>query len=205
MASRFLCHRLRQILAHRSLQIIWACTVWSTLCVSSRRVSNIHTSYGRWIVAVNDYNGVGPSLEILEHLNYENSSVVCSNYHTWKIWGYIESLICYFFISVEETVLIASKVVFGNKWIYVQHAVQIFGRIWPLSRSKDIYLIHVCWNFCHGDKLTIPREHLAQQSFKRPCHHALNFIMNMFRWEISIKQAFIFRIIKRESIWIFLS
>ena len=78
-------------------------------------------------MTVNHNHRIGPALNVLKKLNYENAAVVGADHHTRKIRGHIESLICDLFVAVEKAVLVSCEVRFGDILIKIENAVRVFS------------------------------------------------------------------------------
>jgi hypothetical protein len=76
-------------------------------------------------MTVYHHDWIRSPFDILEQLNYENPSVVCSYNHAREIRGHVKRLICNFFILIEEAMLMSRKVVFRNELIQIQNAIWV--------------------------------------------------------------------------------
>ena len=79
------------------------------------------------MVAVQNYNRIRASLDILKDLNDEYSSIVCSDHDTWEIGRNIEGLIGDFLVGVEEAMLPACKIIFDDERANIEHGKGFFG------------------------------------------------------------------------------
>lgn len=96
------------------------------------RISDVKASDGRCVVAVNHDYGICSSFDVLEQLDNKNSAITCAKNHAGKVRRCVKGLIGDFLITIEETVLMSTKVVLGDELVDVQNAIWVFCLI--LSR-----------------------------------------------------------------------
>ena len=71
-------------------------------------------------MAVNHGHREGPALDILETLDDEDSAVVGAHDEAGVVLGEVEGLVGDLLVGVEETVLEAREVVFGDEFVQTE-------------------------------------------------------------------------------------
>lgn len=93
-------------------------------------------------MSVNHDDWEWASFDILEELNYEDSSMCCPKDDTWKLSRDEEGLLCYLFVWVEEAMLVLAEVILCDIRIDIDDRVLIL-----LSHRMNFR--YVCSNLSH--------------------------------------------------------
>ena len=77
------------------------------------------------MMAINHYNWIGSTFNILKKLYDKNSPIICSENHAWVILTSIKRLIGDKLIRKEKSMLMSAEVMFCHKLINIEQGIGV--------------------------------------------------------------------------------